>query len=90
MALTLSDKKLSGIRLGIGCSTRVIAGMDVLDVMESQHRHGPRCGQRQVGTDQGPAVAVLRIFAVLQQSSVVIPEDDLRRIRCLSSTHSKQ
>lgn len=40
--VTLRDKQLSGIRLGMRRSTRVIAGMDVLDVMEGQHRHRPR------------------------------------------------
>lgn len=57
--------------------------MDVLDVMEGQHGHGPRCCQSQMRANNCATVSVLGILPVLQQRTVVVPEDDLRRVRCL-------
>lgn len=80
--LTLCDEKLSRVGFGVGSPASIISRMDVLDVLERQHRHGSRRRQCQMGTDQSRrrGVARLRIFAILEESSVVIPENHLRWI----------
>lgn len=83
--LTLRDEKLSCIGFGVGRPASVVSGMDVLDVLQRQHRHSARRRQSQVRAYQSRAGGVtrFRIFAVFEKSSIVIPENHLRRIGCL-------
>lgn len=59
--------------------------MDVLNILQRQHGHGPRSRQSQVGADDsGLAVGHASwVLAVRQERPVVVPENNLRRIRSL-------